>query len=153
VLGDIYRFTSTTATLCAAVLLLTACPGSLSNRDAFEDGGVEIKDAETILAESCGTTGCHDDSAQAQEGLDLISPDVESRLVNVNAEGSGCGNRILVVAGDPDSSYLMDKISKTPGICGTQMPVVGILPANEAEVLRQWIVDLGDSPAETPDGG
>jgi len=138
---------------CAALLWLTGCPGSLSDPDAFVDGGVEIKDAETILAESCGTTGCHDDSPQAREGLDLISPGVESRLVDVPAMGSGCTNRILVVAGDPDSSYLMDKISNTPGICGTQMPVVGILPADEVEVLQQWIVDLGASSGETPDGG
>lgn len=151
-MANIYRCISAAA-CCASLVLLTGCPGSLSDPDAFGDGGVEIKDAETILAESCGTTGCHDDSAQAQEGLDLISPDVESRLVDINAMGSGCTNRVLVVAGDPDSSYLMDKISNTPGICGTQMPVVGILAPDEVEVLRQWIVDLGDSFEGTPDGG
>ena len=151
-MGNIYRFIVATA-CCASLLLLTGCPGSLSDPDAFVDGGVEIKDAETILAESCGTTGCHDDSPQAQEGLDLISAGVESRLVDVPAMGSGCTNRILVVAGDPDSSYLIDKISNTAGICGTQMPVVGTLAPDELVVLEQWIVDLGDSSGGTPDGG
>jgi hypothetical protein len=148
-----YRLVSTTAGLCVAAAMLTACQGSLSNPDEFGDGGFEIKDAETILAESCGTTGCHDSTSQAQEGLDLVSPNVESRVVDVNAVGEGCSDQILVVAGDPDSSYLMKKISSTPGICGTQMPVVGILPDNEVEVLRQWIVDLGSSFGGTADGG
>lgn len=152
-MGDIHRFMWTTAGLSAAVVLLTACPGSLANRDLYGDGGVQIKDAETILAESCGTTGCHDDSAQAQEGLDLLSPNVESRVVDVNAAGVGCTSRLLVVAGDPDTSYLMDKVLNTPGICGTQMPVVGFLEPAEIEVLRQWIIDLGDSSGGTPDGG
>lgn len=134
-------------------MLLTACQGSLSNRDAFGDGGVELKDAETILAESCGTTGCHDDTLQAQAGLDLVSPNVESRVVDVNATGIGCTGRIFVVAGDPDSSYLIDKVINTPGICGLQMPVVGSLPADEVDVLRQWIVDLGSSSGAMLDGG
>ena len=152
-MGKMYRLVSTTAGLCAAAVVFTACQGSLSNPNEFGDGGVEIKDAETILAESCGTTGCHDSSSQAQEGLDLVSPNVESRVVDVNAVGDGCTDQILVVAGDPDSSYLMNKILNTPGICGTQMPVVGILPANEVEVLRQWIIDLGSSFGGTADGG
>lgn len=152
-MGKMYRLVSTTAGLCVAAAMLTACQGSLSNPDEFGDGGFEIKDAETILAESCGTTGCHDSTSQAQEGLDLVSPNVESRVVDVNAVGDGCTDQILVVAGDPDSSYLINKISNTPGICGTQMPVVGVLPDNEVEVLRQWIVDLGSSFGGTADGG
>jgi hypothetical protein len=152
-LTDIHRFISTAAGACAAAVLLTACQGSLSNRDAFGDGGVELKDAETILAESCGTTGCHDDTAQAQAGLDLVSPNVESRVVDVNAVGIGCASRIMVVAGDPNSSYLIDKVVNTPGICGLQMPVVGSLPADEVDVLREWIVDLGESFGGMPDGG
>lgn len=136
-----------------AVLVLGACPGSLDNPEDFGDGGMEVRDAETILAESCGTTGCHDDSSQAQAGLDLLSTGVEDRLVDVNAIGIGCSDRILVVAGDPDSSYLIDKVLNTPGICGLQMPVIGTLPSRDIEVLREWIVDLGGSSAGTSDGG
>ena len=74
-------------------------------------------------------------------------------MVDVNAVGVGCTSRILVVAGDPDSSYLMDKVLNIPGICGLQMPVVGSLAASDVEVLRQWIVDLGAASASTLDGG
>jgi hypothetical protein len=137
---------------CGA-LWLCACPGTLSNPEAFEDAGAQTKDAETILAESCGTSDCHDASAQAQAGLDLLSPNVEGRVVDVNATGLGCGNEILVVPGDPDSSYLLQKILNVPGICGLPMPVVGLLSAAETETIRQWIEDLGNSEEGIPDGG
>lgn len=138
--------------LCLASCL-GGCPGALSNPEAFGDGGIQIKDAETIFGQTCGTSGCHDDSLQAQAGLDLLSPDLAARVVDVNAIGIGCGNEILVVPGDPDSSYLFQKILNTPGICGLPMPVVGALDSTEAETIRQWIIDLGGSGAGTADGG
>jgi hypothetical protein len=146
------RFASFTIGVLS-LLVLSGCPGSLSNPDDFIDGGVVEKDAEMILAESCGTSGCHDATPQAQAGLDLISPNVESRIVDVNAVGLGCENSILVVAGDPDASYLLDKVLDLPSICGLEMPLVGTLPPNEIAVLREWIIDLGGSGAGVPDGG
>ena len=146
------RFASLTCGVLL-VLLIAGCPASLSNPEDFIDGGTVEKEAETILAESCGTTGCHDASPQAQAGLDLISPNVESRVVGVNAIGVGCESDILVVAGDPDGSYLLDKVLDLPTICGLQMPLVGSLPADEIEILRQWIIDLGGSGDGAVDGG
>lgn len=146
------RFVFWAVLLCMASWL-GACPGTLSNPQDFEDGGVQRKDAETIFAESCGTSGCHDDSLQAQAGLDLWSPNVEARVVDVFATGIGCGDEILVVAGDPDSSYLFQKILNTPGICGLPMPVVGALDSTEIETIRQWIIDLGGSSAASANGG
>ncbi len=140
-------------TFAVGLASITGCPGSLANPDAFGDGGVELKSAEEVFAESCGTTGCHDASSNAQAGLDLMSPDVESRVVDVDAIGLGCTSDVLVVAGDPDGSYLLDKVLNTPGICGLQMPVVGTLSASDIEVLRQWIIDLAGSGAGTLDGG
>ncbi|MBW2404445.1 MAG: hypothetical protein JRF42_11730 [Deltaproteobacteria bacterium] len=146
------RFTSLTCAVVSA-LVIAGCPGSLSNPDDFIDGGSIGKDAETILAESCGTTGCHDASPQAQAGLDLISPNVESRVVDINAIGLGCESDVLVVAGDADGSHLLDKVLDLPTICGLQMPLVGILPPDEIEILRQWIIDLGGSEGGALDGG
>ena len=141
-----HRFNLTISGL-GLIALLAGCPGTLSDPAAFADAGVEIKDAETILAESCGTTGCHDSTDQAQAGLDLVSPGVESRVVDVNAVTAPCTDRILVVAGDPDQSYLLDKVIAAIGICGTKMPIVGDLDQEEIDVLEQWIIDLGDSAA------
>jgi hypothetical protein len=113
---------------------------------------MEPKDAETILAERCGRTGCHDNTDQAQMGLDLISPGVADRVVDVLATAPGCTDRILVVAGDPDSSYLIAKLGVLD-ICGSQMPFLEALTQQEIDTLREWVVDLGDSSGGMPDGG
>jgi len=128
------------------------CVGSLSDPDAFLDGGTIPKDAQTVFDESCATAGCHDDITTAAN-LNLLSPGVESRVSNVNASGVGCEARILVVPGDPSGSYLFDKILGTIGICGSQMPLLSILPDSDVEVIREWIIELGSSGQATLDGG
>lgn len=136
--------------LCT-ILLLTGCPGSLSDPGAFGDAGTAPQDAQAVFDGNC-VVGCHDE-ANALGDLVLSSPDVESRLVDQPSKAVGCETEILVVAGDPDGSYLMDKIDSAIGICGSQMPLLDILPAEDVELLRQWIIDLGDSGSGTPDGG
>ena len=42
-------------------MVLSGCPGSLSNPDAFGDGDTEIGDAESIFANKC-TDNCHDET-------------------------------------------------------------------------------------------
>ncbi|MDH3652697.1 MAG: hypothetical protein OEN21_00365 [Myxococcales bacterium] len=126
--------------------------GSLADPDAFIDGGTIPKDAQTVFGESCATIGCHDDATTASN-LNLLSPGVESRVLNVNATGVGCEARVLVVAGDPNSSYLFDKVLGTIGICGSRMPLLSILPDSDVEVIREWIIELGGSGQGTPDGG
>lgn len=128
------------------------CVGNLADPDAFIDGGTIPKDAQTVFDETCATIGCHDDVTTAAN-LNLLSPGVESRVLNINATGVGCEARILVVAGDPNSSYLFDKVRGTIGICGSRMPLLSILPDSDVEVIREWIIDLGGSGQGTPDGG
>ncbi|MBT8470471.1 MAG: hypothetical protein KJN97_17125 [Deltaproteobacteria bacterium] len=136
----------------AAALGGAGCVGSLSDPDAFVDGGTVTKDVQTVFDESCATAGCHDDVTSAAN-LNLLSPGVESRVLNVNASGFGCEARILVVAGDPNGSYLFDKILGTIGICGSRMPLLSILPDSDVEVIREWIIELGGSAQRTLDGG
>ena len=67
--GSVYamkRLASLTLGLCSA-LLFSGCAGNLSNPEDFMDAGTVPKSAEMVLAESCGTTGCHDDSSLAQD--------------------------------------------------------------------------------------
>ena len=146
------RFASVTFGVCS-LWVFAGCAGSLSNPEDFMDGGTTPKTAEMVLAESCGNAGCHDATPQAAAELDLISPNVEIRVVDVNAIGVGCESDVLVVAGDPDASYLLDKVLNVPGICGEQMPFLGSLPPDEVQILRDWIMDLGGSGGGTPDGG
>ena len=134
------------------IWMLGGCPGTLSNPDDFIDGGTGPRTAQAVFDDSCATAGCHDDVSTAAE-LDLLSPGVEGRVVDVASKAIGCETDILVVAGDPDSSYMIDKINGAFGICGSQMPLLDTLSPGDVEIIRQWIIDLGDSGSGTPDGG
>jgi len=136
------RFASFTFGVCS-VVVFAGCAGDLSNPDDFADGGTAPQSAEMILAESCGIGGCHDDSLEPEAGLNLLSPDVAGRVVDQRAQTMGCTDRILVVAGDPDSSYLIDKVINAPAICGVKMPVLDDLTNDEIGILEDWIIDLG----------
>ena len=147
------RFAFWTLIACSGLVCLS-CAGSLSNPEDFADAGTGTKTVETVFVESCGQTGCHDAPRPPQHTLDLVSPDIESRVVGVNAIAIGCEDEILVVAGDPESSYLLDKILfDSLDICGVQMPVIGLLSESDIDIIEEWIIDLGGSGGGTPDGG
>ena len=138
-------------------LLGAGCPGSLNDPDAFSGGGqggvggVTGPTVEEVFVVSCGNAVCHDADAPAA-GLDLVSPNVEARTIDVTSSDANCGSDVLVVIGDPDASYLLAKILNSPGICGGQMPIGTLLSAEDTEVVRQWILDLGGVEAGADDG-
>jgi hypothetical protein len=101
----------------------------------------------TIFAQTCVKAGCHDANAPAG-GLDLSVADLEARLVGV-ASGT-CAGEVLVVAGDPDASFLVEKLSAQPD-CGLPMPVGAPLPGEQIECVRDWVSGL-ESSCETCGG-
>src|SRR5437660_760496 len=87
---------------------LVACPGSIENREQFVGGGpacmIGVANVESmIITTRCATSGCHDSTSRSG-GLDLASPNLASRLVNVAS--STCPGHTLVVPGDPVGSFL-----------------------------------------------
>ena len=90
------------------------------------------EDVEPIL-DGCIT--CHG-GVTPRADLNL-SDDAYDSLVDV--ESTDCPGRIRVVPGEPDESYLIDKLEGADDICGTQMPQSGELPASELDTIRQWI--------------
>ncbi len=57
----------------------------------------------------------------------------------VNLPSAQIPELMLVLPGDPDSSYLMMKIEGTDGIVGGQMPSEVGLSAEQTQLLRSWI--------------
>lgn len=135
-------------------LVLGGCPGNLSDDFIGGAGGTSGKTAEQVFQTSCGSVGCH---AANQPQVDLVSPDVASRTVGVDSTAPDCDTEILVIAGDPDNSYMMKKLLLTPpSICGFEMPVASTLDPADIDAIRQWIIDLGGVPEtfnEGPDSG
>ena len=106
-----------------------------------------------IFAVNC-TTGCHMPGGigftQTGSGLDLSSTAAAfASLVDVDAfEGmcgtafdESCGKRVL--PGDPDSSYLINKLEGMNLSFNTgQMPLLlPPLTPEEIDVIREWIAD------------
>lgn len=88
-----------------------------------------------IFAGSCGGTGCHS-AVGAQQGLDLVSPGVASRVVGVAAKQC---LQVLADPANPEQSLMYTKLLTRPD-CGAQMPLARP-PLSSADVacVRDWI--------------
>ncbi len=127
------------------------CPGSLDNKADFLDGGLTSSGTSAstgsgvvdpcgdvpadILATSCGGNGCHGVKAP-QNGLDLESPGVATRVVGVAAKL--CPG-ILAKPSDPANSVIYTKLL-ADNTCGARMPLAKpALSQQEMDCVKTWI--------------
>ncbi len=90
---------------------------------------------DRVFAPSCGDTGCHG-AVGSQMGLDLVSPDLASRVVGVS--GKGCAS-VLADPQNPEQSLLYTKL-KPQQTCGAQMPLARPpLSDEDAACVLAWI--------------
>lgn len=91
-----------------------------------------------VFEPNCAITGCHLGSA-APQGLRLDRANSYGMLVNVASSESS--STLRVAPGDPDSSYLIQKLEGSASV-GAQMPL-GAPPLEQAsiDIIRQWISD------------
>jgi hypothetical protein len=106
-------------------------------------------DIAPILVPSCGTTsGCHvtTDVSPAVVGLDFSG----SPTAFVGKKRIGDDTEIIVTPGDPDASFLLNKVipnltgaglaCEATASCGSPMPLIGDkLTPNRIENIRRWI--------------
>ena len=90
-----------------------------------------------VFTPDCATSGCHAGGAPAA-GLNLEAANSYAMLVGIQS-GQDAGLQ-RVEAGDPDNSYLVQKLEGTAS-AGQQMPPGAPLPQAEIDVIRQWISD------------
>ncbi|HVZ34515.1 MAG TPA: hypothetical protein VG963_18930 [Polyangiaceae bacterium] len=98
----------------------------------------------SVLAPRCATAGCHDAKSAASAGnLDLS--DVCRSLIALLNEKGPCG-QVRVILGDPTSLLVRKVESGTPS-CGTLMPPPsGGLPADQVQMIRDWVAGSGSAP-------
>lgn len=83
---------------------------------------------------------CHNGPG-APQGLQLNSLENSFNFL-VGVESSEIPERLRVFPGDPDSSYLVQKIEGESGIVGSQMPLGGSALSNQQiSLIRNWITD------------
>ena len=91
-----------------------------------------------VFTPTCAVSGCHTGAA-APEGLRLDEANSFGMLVDVAS--SQVPSILRVAPGDPDNSYLIQKLEGTAS-AGVQMPEGGPpLPQASIDVIRQWIID------------
>ena len=85
-------------------------------------------------------TSCHNaEGAVIANGLNLTGASAYNALVN--APSTGNPSTIRVVPGDPETSYLIQKLEGAPGIVGERMPrTTGpFLTPGQITIIRRWI--------------
>jgi hypothetical protein len=89
-------------------------------------------------------TNCHTAVGRNPAGqLNLTHDAAYDQIVNAPVRGAGKAGSIRVVPGDPDNSYLIQKLEGTPGIVGQRMPFNGgpYLTSGQMVILRRWIAN------------
>jgi len=83
---------------------------------------------------------CHSDQGRnPSAGMVLLQGRAYASLVS--QPSSGKPGAVRVIPGDPDNSYLVQKLEGTPGIVGQRMPRTGgpYLTPGQMLVIRRWI--------------
>lgn len=92
---------------------------------------------QSVFNVSCAISGCHLGGGAAAQ-LDLSAGNAYANLVGVASVEIPAVLR--VEPGNPDESYLVQKIEGAPGIIGQQMPRGrDPLSAEQVEAIRGWI--------------
>jgi hypothetical protein len=117
-----------------------------------------------VGAAKCSTGLCHLAGSTSND-LDLSSPGVGMRLVNVVAMHGGvdmeggvmCPAGVkLVDTANPSASWLLAKINGTQGLCGSPMPQVGTLTSAQKACITSWVMSVSaavQGDAGTATGG
>jgi hypothetical protein len=89
-----------------------------------------------ILQPRCGA--CHGSATKAG-GLDLVTPGVKMRLINIPS--SICRDQQLVTLTPQVGGHFFDKLETSVAGCGDRMPAGGLpwLSNAEVECLKAWI--------------
>jgi hypothetical protein len=133
--------------LLSALMLMGCVPGKVVPLVGQDTGAPMVDDSGTptgagyarvrdeVFVPSCGFGGCH---GTGTGGLTLTEDTVPSELINVQA--SGMPDRFYVVPGEPDNSYIVQKMEGTAGIAGSIMPTTGIVEPERVTMVRNWIL-------------
>jgi len=140
----------------AAAAAAAACTGSGVGLDANGNpttpgggGGEPLTPDFQSIQDNVFTpicTKCHI-GAGAPEGLQLDAAHSYALLVGVPSTEQP--NVLRIKAGDPDNSYLVQKIEGASSISGVRMPFGGpYLPQSTIDVIRTWVTN-GALPSST----
>jgi hypothetical protein len=160
-----------------ALLGLAACPADLANPGDYDHPGsltpggasgamgggtgvggagptqpglnVDTACLTAIFSKSCAVPACHFAPATLAAHLDLSSPNVNTRLIDVvatheNADPkTGCvADQKLIDSASPDQSWLVQKLTTDGKTCGSTMPIGTPLSATDTACFTKYAQDV-----------
>jgi Planctomycete cytochrome C len=139
-----------TCVFAAVALAAAGCDESLRNvAGPTPDLEPRLSSIQRLIFEApdssgrAACSGCHTSTGRpAAAGLNLVGASAHSNIVGVASGGKP--GAVRVVPGDPDNSYLIQKIEGRGGIVGERMPRTGgpYLTEGQVLIIRRWI-ELG----------
>ncbi len=145
------------------LLSLAGCPADLANPQDYQQAatstggaggapamqpGLDVDTAclTAIFTASCTLSVCHSGTAELAAHLDLASPGVNKRLIDIKAShetATGCktGDK-LIDSANPDQSWLLLKLTKTDQVCGSPMPIGPPLAADQIACVTKYTQDV-----------
>ena len=109
---------------------MLACDQAPSDAPTLDDM------VQQVFQPSCVFATCH--KRPGVGGLQL-EVDIEAELLGVAAKGAP--DRIRVVPGEPEASYLLEKLTAKMPAAGDQMPPGAPLEPDRIELVRRWIAN------------
>ena len=142
-----------------------ACAAPLEDPARFYDSATEADSSDADLSDAmadrdvvndiflpkCAGAGCHGASRPAFN-LDLVSPGVTERLLDVGGHSPGlCSAHVLVAAADPIASLMVTKLEERPP-CGVTMPPPEEprLTDEEIDAIVLWVQAAAGQGTVTP---
>ncbi|HND10002.1 MAG TPA: hypothetical protein PKL17_02415 [Pseudomonadota bacterium] len=110
-----------------SVLLLSGCSPEPSLGQIERD----------VFQRSCSFATCHQSTGTPAGGLSLGASTYDQL---VNAKSTLSPGQMRVVPGDPDASFLMEKLTSDKPKFGQRMPPAQALEPEEIEKMRAWIL-------------
>lgn len=99
-----------------------------------------------IIQKKCA--GCH--GANGYQGIPNLQMGTPAQFVSstVNKPSSFLSHKTLIIPGNPDNSYLIQKISNTSPDSGTKMPPppANSLTQSEISTIKKWILSSAPGP-------
>ncbi len=121
----------------AIALLTTSC----EHVDPLEVGSeATLSNIQaTIFTPNCAVSGCHA-GANPQQGQDLSDGETFANIVGVRSREKP--DLFRIDPGNPDNSYLIQKVMGDPDIVGARMPLGRApLTPDQIALLREWVTD------------
>jgi hypothetical protein len=119
--------------LALAIGLSAACEAGSPGASPPSFGEVH----ERVLQPSCVFATCHAGGPSPAGSLSLDRDVAHASLVDVPS--SVVAHGILVVPGDPEASYIMEKLLVAMPAAGESMPPDAALDSERIELVRAWI--------------